>query len=82
LASVREDRVDGHRYWVIAPAVLAEKIPNIRLTAIRLREPALLIEPAPPSVPGRLLDQDETVTEPADLPALKLSPAAETTRFT
>jgi conjugal transfer pilus assembly protein TraI len=75
LASVREDRLDGHRYWVIAPAVLAEKIPNIRLTAIRLREVALLIEPAPPSVPGRLLDQDETVTEPADLPALKLSPA-------
>ena len=75
LASVREDRVDGHRYWVIAPAVLAEKIPNIRLTAIRLREVALLVEPAPPSVPGRLLDQDETVTEPADLPALKLSPA-------
>jgi hypothetical protein len=37
---------------VIAPAVLAEKIPNIRLTAIRLREVALLIEPAPPSVPG------------------------------
>ncbi len=75
LASVREDSLDGHRYWVIAPAVLAEKIPNIRLTAIRLREVALLIEPAPPSVPGRLLDQDETVTEPADLPALKLSPA-------
>jgi conjugal transfer pilus assembly protein TraI len=75
LASVREDRADGHRYWVIAPAVLAEKIPNIRLTAIRLREVALLIEPAPPSVPGRLLDQDETVTEPAGLPAPKLSPA-------
>jgi conjugal transfer pilus assembly protein TraI len=75
LASVREDSLDGHRYWVIAPAVLAEKIPNIRLTAIRLREVALLIEPAPPSVPGRLLDQDEPVTEPADLPALKLSPA-------
>jgi conjugal transfer pilus assembly protein TraI len=77
LASVREDRVDGHRYWVIAPAVLAEKIPNIRLTAIRLRDAALLVEPAPPSVPGRLLDQEEVVPEPADLPAPKLSPAVK-----
>jgi hypothetical protein len=63
--------------------VLAEKIPNIRLTAIRLREPALLIEPAPPSVPGRLLDQDEPVTEPADLAGAEVViPPMKSTRFT
>ena len=77
LASVREDRADGHRYWVIAPAVLAEKISNIRLTAIRLREPGLLIEPASPCVPGRLREQEEPVPEPADLSAPKLSSAVK-----
>ena len=77
LASVREDRADGHRYWVIAPAVLAEKISNIRLTAIRLREPGLLIEPAPPSVPGSVLYPDEPVAEAPELPATRSSPPIE-----
>ena len=61
LASIREDQVEGNRCWVIAPAVLAERIPNIRLTAIRLRDTALVIDPAPPSVPGKVLVQEEPV---------------------
>jgi conjugal transfer pilus assembly protein TraI len=52
--SVR-DQVDGNRYWTIAPAVLAEKIPNISLTAIRLRDTNLVVDPPPPSVPGAIL---------------------------
>jgi len=67
LASIREDRVGGDRYWLIAPAVLAEKIPNLRLTAIRLRDPALVIEPPPLSVPGKLLDDQEPSRKPLDI---------------
>ena len=61
LASIREDQVEGNRCWVIAPAMMAERIPNIRLTAIRLRDTAMVIDPAPPSVPGKVLDQEEPV---------------------
>jgi conjugal transfer pilus assembly protein TraI len=60
LANIREDQVEGNRCWVIAPAVLAERIPNIRLTAIRLRDAAMIIDPAPASVPGKILDQEGT----------------------
>jgi conjugal transfer pilus assembly protein TraI len=67
LANIREDRVGGERYWLIAPAVLAEKIPNLRLTAIRLRDPALVIEPPPLSVPGKLLDDQEPSRKPLDI---------------
>jgi conjugal transfer pilus assembly protein TraI len=67
LASIREDLVGEERYWRIAPAVLAEKIPSIRLTAIRLRDPALVIEPPPPSVPGKLLDDEEPARTSPDI---------------
>lgn len=68
LANVREDQVDGNRYWTIAPAILAEKIPNIRLTAIRLRDTSLVIDPPPPSVPGTILGQDAPVVAVSDVP--------------
>jgi len=68
LASIREDRGGGERCWLIAPAVLAEKIPNIRLTAIRLRDSALLIEPPPPSIRGRLLGDEAPATKVPDVP--------------
>lgn len=77
LANIREDQVEGNRYWVIAPAVLAEKIPNIRLTAIRLRDTALVIDPAPPSVQGKVLDQEERVKEQPDIPDQKLPTETE-----
>jgi conjugal transfer pilus assembly protein TraI len=66
LANIRDDQIEGNRYWVIAPAVLAEKIPNIRLTAIRLRDTALVIDPAPPSVQGKIIDQEEQAKESFD----------------
>jgi conjugal transfer pilus assembly protein TraI len=68
LASIPEDRGGGERYWLIAPAVLAGKIPNLRLTAIRLRDPALLSEPPPPSIPGRLLSDEDPATKAPDVP--------------
>lgn len=74
LANVREDQVDGNRYWTIAPAILAEKIPNIRLTAIRLRDVSLVIDPPPPSVPGTILGL--AVAAP-DIPAPKQPAAIE-----
>ncbi len=78
LASIREDQVEGNRCWVIAPAVLAERIPNIRLTAIRLRDTALVIDPAPPSVPGKVLDQEEPVkAQPAAVAPKLPTPANE-----
>jgi conjugal transfer pilus assembly protein TraI len=77
LANIREDQVEGNRYWVIAPAVLAEKIPNIRLTAIRLRDTALVIDPAPPSVQGKILDQEEPVKEQPVITVKKLPTETE-----
>ncbi|WP_374691047.1 MobH family relaxase [Accumulibacter sp.] len=68
LASVRENRGGGERYWQIAPAVLAAKIPNIRLTAIRLRDPALLMDPPPHSVPGTLLGDEDQATKVPEVP--------------
>jgi len=77
LANIRDNQVEGNRYWVISPAVLAEKIPNIRLTAIRLRDTAMVIDPAPPSVQGKILDQEELVKEQHDIPVKKLPTETE-----
>ena len=79
LANIREDQVEGNRCWVIAPAVLAERIPNIRLTAIRLRDTAMVIDPAPPSVPGKVLDLEERVKEQPIIPAQESPTETETT---
>ena len=67
LASIREDVVEGERLWVIAPAVLAAKIPNIRLTAIRLRDTVLVTDIEPPAIAGKILDLREPVKEPTDI---------------
>lgn len=77
LANIREDQVEGNRYWVIAPAVLAEKIPNIRLTAIRLRDTTLVIDPAPPSVQGKVFDQEKQLKEQHDIPEPQLPAVTE-----
>lgn len=79
LANIREDSVEGNHYWVIAPVVLAEKIPNIRLTTIRLRDTALVIDPPPSSVPGKILDQEMPEKEQPDIPVQKLPIATELT---
>ena len=67
LAEFRGPQGDGNRYWLIAPAVLAEKIPNIRLSAIRLSHPLAILDSLPPSVPGKLVSND---TLPDKLPAV------------
>ena len=51
------------RIWSIAPAMLAEKIPNISLSAIRLRDPALILDSPIPSVSGVQVDRDESVAK-------------------
>lgn len=73
LASIREDQVKEKGYWYVAPDVLAEKIPNIRLTAIRLRDPSLVIDPPPATVPGKVFDREE----PEDIP-VAISPPNQT----
>ncbi len=77
LANIREDQVEGNRCWGIAPAVLAERIPNIRLTAIRLRDTAMIIDPAPPSVHGKVLDLEDQVKAQPVIHEPKLPTAAE-----
>ncbi len=77
LAHIREDQVEGNRYWAIAPAVLAEKIPNIRLTAIRLRDTTMVIDPAPPSVQGKVFGQEKQLKEQPDIPEPQLSAVTE-----
>lgn len=54
----KEDRI-----WSIAPAMLAEKVPNIRLSAIRLRDPAVILDSPISSVSGALVDRDESVAK-------------------
>lgn len=44
------------RYWIIVPGPLAEKIPSIRLTAIRISKPSAIMDQLPTHVFGRLAD--------------------------
>lgn len=63
IAFVREGRKSGNRLCQIAPAVLAERIPNIKLPAIRLVDEAMLSSVPIPPVAGRVVDDDEVVIE-------------------
>lgn len=55
MAFLREEATPDERLWKIAPAVLAEKIPDIKLTAIRLRDEAMVSSVPLLSVPGRVI---------------------------
>jgi conjugal transfer pilus assembly protein TraI len=55
MAFLREEASPEERLWKIAPAVLAEKIPDIKLTAIRLRDEAMVSSVPLPSAPGRVI---------------------------
>ena len=55
MAFLREEASPDERLWKIAPAVLAEKIPDIKLTAIRLRDEAMVSSVPLLSVPGRVI---------------------------
>ena len=63
LAEFKIGQPDGNRYWLIAPAILAEKIPNIQLKAIRLNNPGALLDSLPASVAGRLVGNDDPPTK-------------------
>lgn len=61
LASMREGK-GGPDYWQIAPAVLVEKIPDLRLKAIRLRDDTMLSPIPLPQAAGRVIDPDAPVS--------------------
>lgn len=63
LAEFKVGQHDGNRYWLIAPAILAEKIPDIQLKAIRLNNPGALLDSLPASVAGRLVGDDDPPTK-------------------
>lgn len=54
LASMLET-AEGSQYWEIAPTVLAEKIPNIKLRAIRLKDDTLVSTQPIGQVEGKVL---------------------------
>jgi conjugal transfer pilus assembly protein TraI len=57
IAFVREDAAPGELFWKIAPAVLVEKIPDIKLPAIRLRDEAMLSTIPIAPVIGRIINE-------------------------
>ncbi|MBU9211614.1 MobH family relaxase [Burkholderia multivorans] len=59
IAFIREGAAPGDRLWKIAPAILAEKIPDIKLPAIRLRDEAMVSSAPIPSVDGRIVNEQE-----------------------
>ncbi len=60
LAEIKGDGSGEGRYWQIAPAPLTEKIPHIRLTAIRISKPTTVLDQLPEPVAGRLVDDQPT----------------------
>lgn len=60
IAFVREGVAPRDRLWKIAPAVLAEKIPDIKLSAIRLRDEAMVSSVPIPSVDGKVINEPES----------------------
>jgi len=59
IAYLRDGAAPGDRFWKIAPAILAEKIPDIKLTAIRFRDEAMVSSAPIPSVEGRIINEQE-----------------------
>jgi len=59
IAYVREGVAPGDRLWKIAPAVLAEKIPEIKLPAIRLRDEAMVSSMPITPIEGRIVNEPE-----------------------
>ncbi len=55
MAFLRDAGSNDDRFWKIVPTVLAEKIPDIKLTAIRLRDDAMVSSVPMQSVPGHVI---------------------------
>ena len=87
MAEIKGDGSGEGRYWQIAPAPLTEKIPHIRLTAIRISKPTAVLDQLPVPIAGRLVDdqapafpnQDQNPSEalkeaPIQIPANPIAP--------
>jgi conjugal transfer pilus assembly protein TraI len=66
LAEIKGDGSGEGRYWQIAPAPLTEKIPHIRLTAIRISKPTTILDQLPVPIAGRLVDDQASVVPNQD----------------
>ncbi|PZP54936.1 MAG: hypothetical protein DI596_12105, partial [Azospira oryzae] len=64
IAFIRDGAAPRDRFWKIAPAILAEKIPDIELTAIRLRDEAMVSSTPIPTVEGRVIGGGKEGAEP------------------
>jgi conjugal transfer pilus assembly protein TraI len=58
IAFIREGAEPKDRLWKIAPACLTGKIPDIKLSAIRLRDDALVSSAPIPAVEGRIVNDE------------------------
>ncbi|MEI6416015.1 MAG: MobH family relaxase, partial [Pseudomonadota bacterium] len=72
MAFLKEDVSPEERLWKISPAVLAEKIPDIKLTAIRLRDEAIVSSIPLPSAPGRIISTVQAGATMTDSNAMSL----------
>lgn len=63
IAYLRDGAAPGDRFWKIAPACLVEKIPDIKLSAIRLRDDAMVSSAPIPAVEGRIVGGEEGANE-------------------
>ena len=63
IAYLRDGAAPGDRFWKIAPACLVEKIPDIKLSAIRLRNEAMVSSAPIPAVEGRIVGGEEGANE-------------------
>jgi conjugal transfer pilus assembly protein TraI len=59
IAFVRDGASPGDRFWKIAPACLVEKIPDIKLSAIRLRDEAMVSSVPIPAIDGQIVVDEE-----------------------
>lgn len=75
IAFLREADSPAERLWKIAPDCLAEKIPDIALPAIRLRDDALISTAPIPAVSGKLVNGCESAKEKANLAPAPAQPA-------
>ncbi|MDD5296532.1 MAG: MobH family relaxase [Rhodocyclaceae bacterium] len=76
IALVRDGAAPGDRYWRIAPDILAEKIPDIQLPAIRLRDEAMVSSIPILPVAGRIVNEPGGGTQPAGPAVSDPSPAS------
>ena len=90
LAEIKGDGSGEGRYWQIAPAPLTEKIPHIRLAAIRITKPSTILDQLPVPIAGRLVDdqafafsdQDQSPSEALSMAPIQVptNPVAPVTK--